>query len=464
MDKEILSKKELSEKLSNQAELLVKETTKAKEYLNDYIEVLSILKQIDKINNDIVRITKVLSDYEVNKGELLEQKESYANEVSKFNEILNEAKICYEEKKSEVEELEKSVSSLEAIIKGNSDFCNNTALIEGYDKEVEKLNKLKEVVQDKLNEWKKLQCDSSKITLKTSELATNFEKINKSIISAKQKLTDLKDNLNKVYVNLDNKKKSIVNVDVIYNIIAIAKQIGYYNALADKDVSIKELDEKERKKDIDILLDDNQEEFSKLSESILRDAVRNVFLGYKGSDFEDKREVVICSLDNVKEQNKNNFNIIDIYFDDYVDNPTLLLCKEYYNYITVNKDNDAYTDIKLFKYNSKRHNPVQYRVFSYILNGLKAIHKISNIDLVNTMNRLNNSNKSVQYVSSIPSSGQYMFCRKGEGYVPLAISDTRLLAIPVECYTYEFLNKVVKEYNHIVKCICKKGGKIGYDK
>ena len=80
------------------------------------------------------------------------------------------------------------------------------------------------------------------------------------------------------------------------------------------------------------------------------------------------------------------------------------------------------------------------------------------------MNRLNNSNKSVQYVSSIPSSGQYMFCKKGEGYVPLAISDTRLLAIPVECYTSEFLNKVVKEYNHIVKCICKKGGKIGYDK
>lgn len=461
MEKELLDKQELSAKLEKEATLLSTNVETAKVVFNSYNELKKLLTGVVEKSKEVEKLKELSEKYQGRFQELGKQKQEQYNCLDNVKQSAYIYSQDLQKIKDEKLKQQDVVDKLKAIVA----TIDNADIKKGYEEETSKLNALVVRESEYINEYDNANTVVKEETKKFSYICNEIAKLNTAQAETLEKIKNLTKEVqsdNEKIVGLQ--KKDNVNVGLIDIIVETAKKIGYYNALASSDVKVadkeKETEETTVEKAIKAVVTTKQvPEFTV-------DLLKELYVKVLESDdnITDNRDRLVIELKDFDSLDKE-FKLLDIFFDDYIENPVMLEDKDRVPYISANRQGTAYSKLQHMKYDAsgeKSYPPVS-RAFSYVISGLKAIHKITDIDIMNRMNGLV-EDKKVEYASLIESNPQYKLFNKKSGYIVLAVSDTRFLAIPRVDYNLTFLADLADSYGHNLKCVCKKGGRIGNDR
>lgn len=453
-----MDNKELTEKLGTSAGALTNKSNELKEVLTRCKEVFAVLAKLDVLKQEI----------EKNKKEIDAIKDKIALEttnLSKYTQLeytlsesLKERQKLLEQAKSDYASATEKYSELKKIVYS---FSDNKALADGLLVESKQLENLSEKFEKVRKEFCDASYDLKEQQLKIAETTNTIKQSNLLLAEKENRKTFLENEYDSFTKKMTEMKATTIDVSLVDALIEVAKRVGYYNALADNNNVVKE---EEVKKAIEEVVKPDVPVFTK---EILYDLFVKTFTDKDKNDIKDNRTQLQANLFEADKMNKNGYELINILFDDYTAIPSMILSNERIPYVSVVKDNSGYTKVSHYKYSERgrKHMPTKYRVLCYLLNALKEMHKVQYTDIMQTMNRLIEENDlKVCSYSLIPSNSQYKFFNKKDLFVPVAISETRFLAVPKKYYTYEFMGALLEAYGHEnVLCVCKKGGVIGID-
>lgn len=461
MEKELLDKQELSAKLGKEATLLATNVDTAKVVFNSYNELKKLLTGVVEKSKEVEKLKGLCEKYLARTKELSKQKQEQYDTL----DDVKKSAYTYSQNLSKIKEEKQKKQDVVDKLKAILSSIDNEDIKKGFVEETKKLNALTESETECVSDYETANNIVKVETQKFSSICYEIAKLSKAQTETLEKIRDLTKE-----VNADNERivglqnRSNVSVDLIDIIVETAKKIGYYNALVSSGVS------SESK------VDDTKNVEKAIKEVVTKkevptftvDLLKELYLRVLKSDetIADNRDRLVIELKNLDSLDKE-FKLLDVFFDDYIDNPVMLEDKDKVPYISANRQGTAYSQLQHMKYDAtgdKKYPPVS-RAFSYVISGLKAIHKITDIDIMNRMNGIGkDAEKKIEYASIVESNPQYKLYNKKSGYVVLAVSDTRLLAIPKADYSLTFIAELAESYGHSLKCVCKKGGKIGNDR
>ena len=452
-----MDNKELTEKLGKSAGALTTKSNELKEVLTRCKEVFAILAKLDVLKQEIEKNAKEIAV-------IKEKIEVETTNLSKYTELeqnlsesLKDRQNLLEQATSDYATATEKYSELKKIVES---FSDNKALVDGLLVESKQLKKLSEKVEKVRKEFCDASDDLKKQQYKIAETTNTIKQSNLLLAEKENRKTFLENEYASFTKKMTEMKTSTIDVSLVDSLIEVAKRVGYYNALAENHV----VKEEEVKKAIEEVVKPDVPVFTK---EILYDLFVKTFSDKDKQCVKDSRTQIQATLFEADKAVKNGYELINVLFDDYKTIPSMILSSERIPYVSVVKDNSGYTKVVHYKYSDKgrKHMPTKYRVLCYLLNAIKELHNVQYMDIIQTMNRLiEEDDFKVQYYSLIPSNSNYKFFNKKDLFVPVAVSETRFLALPKKYYTYEFMGALLEAYGHEnVVCVCKKGGVIGID-
>lgn len=461
MDKKITEKEVLREGIEEESKQVETLNNNITHNLESYKRVQELIQILHRSIETKETLESTQEGYKEKSVEFEEKKKVIYKEKEEGQVRLKEIETEVEDTTKEVTTLQNKITKLEEVLKS----FDNKELTKGYETELLNLKALKEKLEKKEEQYNKQKKLLSEKEEEFSNTITRIEGINKNICNTRDKIKNEVDLIKETIRDLVKYSTEHINLEYVNLLISASEKKGILKeklANYTKDVNVQNAIDVVVNTDTKVNIENTSMEEPKITKELLFELFKRSI--EKDSSIEkDNRDTIFCDIESVTRINKK-FKIIDVIFDAFKENPTLLGCQDILCYITLSKNADTYTKENTH-YGTKSHYPAIYRVFSYILNGIKELNNITYKELVDRLNGILEDNRTpFKMGSSIESNPNYLYCEKNGAYKPLAINTNTLIAIPKELYNYDFLARVIKEFGYEVKCKCKKDGRLGYDR